>query len=72
MNGVKLRAGDLSGGTAIAVKAADLGAHLGERVYDSLHRTLLYGRVPGQSTRKRLGSQNHGDQAGGGAAVAAV
>ena len=63
---------DMERGAAVSRKAFDAGAHLGERFDDALHGPFLNRCVPGERDVKFLRRQNAGDQARGGAAVAAV
>ena len=63
---------DAQGRAAVFVDAGDIRAHHGQRVDDVFHGALLDGRVPGQGHVEVLAARMPGDQAHGGAAVAAV
>ncbi len=65
-------AGDAKGRAVVALHTADGSAHLGQRCDYPLHGTSIDGIIAGKDGGKRLGCQNTGDNAGGGATIAGI
>ncbi len=72
MDSVQRRAFDSQRCASVAAQAFDIGTHHGKRLYDPLHRTLLYGGIASKRRGERLGGKNAGNQPGSSSAVPSI